>query len=242
MARYQQARATRGSQRWLQDLVNDCPKLLDEAIRRETSEISTPIRWVSPLADDGFKEYWDARFLDKLGVSLDCVPLGEFWPPRGGPHWDALGKTDGGQVILIEAKAHVSEAVSSCKAKSEKSRARIRKSLESVKAYVGAHSSADWMENFYQYGNRLAHLYLLRTLNEIPAFLVNLYFLNADEMASASTIVPKTVAEWEDEIAQQERFLGIPPQHALSRYAIHAFVDTRDIWRALEASPEWSSE
>ena len=90
------------------------------------------------------------------------------------------------------------------------------------------------MELFYQYGNRLAHLYLLRTLNGIPAFLVNLYFLNADEMLQYGNTVPKTVARWEDAIAKQEGFLGIPAKHALSRYSIHAFVDTRDISRALK--------
>ena len=227
MTKYPQERAHKGSQKWLQDLVNDCPELLDAAIRRETSEISAPIEWVSPLVDDGFAEYRDACFLDKLGVSLDCVPLDAFWPPKG-PQWDALGKTRGGQVILVEAKAHVKEMVSYCQA-GEKSRPLIGKSLERVKSYVGARPSADWMENFYQYGNRLAHLYLLRHLNGIPAFLVNLYFLNAVEMTSSSTIVPKTVAEWEDEIANQERCLGIPSQHALSQYMIRAFVDTRDI-------------
>ena len=228
MARYQQARATRGSQRWLQDLVNDCPELLDAAIRRETSEISTPIRWVSPLADDGFAEYRDAEFLDRLGVRLNDVPLDEFWPSRG-PQWDALGKTRDGQIILLEAKAHVEEMVGSPTRASPESRALIRESLKSVKRHVKSRSTARWPTSFYQYNNRLAHLYLLRTLNGIPAFLVNLHFLNADEMASASTVVPKTVDEWKSAITLQERFLGIRPKHALSRYAIHAFVDTRDI-------------
>ena len=241
MTTNQQARATRGSQRWLQDLINDCPKLLDAAIQRETSDISTPIEWVSPLADANFKEYRDAEFLEKLGVSLDCVPLGEFWPPNG-PHWDALGKTDDGQIILLEAKAYVEEMVSSpIGATGENSLALIRESLETVKSHVKSRSPADWSTAFYQYNNRLAHLYLLRTLNGIPAFLVNLHFLNADEMASERT-VPKTVDEWKSAITLQERFLGIRPKHALSRYAIHAFADTRDIRRALEASPEWSSE
>ena len=241
MARYQQARATRGSQRWLQDLVNDCPELLDAAIQRESNAISSPIRWVSPLADDGFKEYWDAGFLNRLDVSLDCVPLGEFWPPNG-PHWDALGKTRDGQIILLEAKAHVEEMVGTPTGASPQSLKLIRESLETVKSHVKSRSPADWSTAFYQYNNRLAHLYLLRTLNKVDAFLVNLHFLNADEMASERTVVPKTVDEWKAAITLQERFLGIRPKHALSRYMIHAFVDTRDISRALKSAPEWSSE
>ena len=180
------------------------------------------------MADDDFAEYRDGDFLDKLGVSLNDVPLNEFWPPRG-PQWDALGKTDGGQVILVEAKAHVEEMVSARAQASEESRALIRESLRSVKRHVKSRSPARWQTSFYQYNNRLAHLYLLRHLNGIDAFLVNLHFLNADEMASDRTVVPKTVDEWKAAITLQERFLGIRPGHELSRYAIHAFVDTRDI-------------
>ena len=228
MAKYWQGRAERGSQKWLQDLVNDCPELLDAAIRRETSEISAPIEWVSPLANDGFKEHRDTAFLNNLGVSLNDVPLNEFWP-RMGPQWDGLGKTDKGQVILLEAKAHVEEMVSSPTQASPKNLNLILKSLEKVKKHVRSHSDVDWSTAFYQYNNRLAHLYLLRHLNGIPAFLVNLHFLNADEMLQDGFTVPKTVDEWKAAITLQERFLGIHPKHALSRYAIHAFVDTRDI-------------
>ena len=223
-------------------MVDVCPQMLDAAIRRESEEISAPIRWVSPLADDNFREYRDGAFLDKLGVRLDCVPLNEFWRPNG-PCWDALGRTDNGQIILLEAKAHVGEMVGSPSQAGEKSLPLIRESLESVKSYVGTRSSrADWTTSFYQYANRLAHLYLLRTLNKVPAYLVNLYFLNADEMASTGTIVPKTIAEWQSAITLQERFLGIRARHPLSQYTIHAFADVNDIKRALKTSSEWSSE
>jgi len=241
MARHQQARATRGSQRWLQDLVNDCPELLDAAIRGESQEISTPIRWVSPMTDDDFAEYRDAEFLDRLGVNLNARPLNKFWPPRG-PQWDALGKTDGGQIILLEAKAHVEEMVGAPTGASPQSLKLIRASLEAVRQHVKSRSRADWTTAFYQYNNRLAHLYLLRTLNKIDAFLVNLHFLNADEMASDRTVVPNTVDEWKAAITLQERFLGIRPKHALSRYMIHAFVDAQEIRRALKNAPEWSLE
>ena len=239
MSRCPQGR-NRGSQKWLQAMVNDCPQLLDAAIGRESDEISAPIRWVSPLADDGFEEYRDGAFLARLGIRLDCVSLGEFWP-QNGPCWDALGRTEDGQVILLEAKAHVCEMVGSPSQAGEKSLPLIRESLESVKSYVGRRSSsADWTTSFYQYANRLAHLYLLRTLNKVPAYLVNLYFLNADEMASTGTIVPKTIAEWQSAITLQERFLGIRARHPLSKYAIHAFADVNDIKRALKTSSEWS--
>ena len=241
MARCPQGRASKGSQKWLQAMVDVCPQLLDAAIRRESEEISAPIQWVSPLANDNFREYRDGAFLDKLGVRLDYVPLNKFWRPNG-PCWDALGRTDDGQIILLEAKAHVGEIDNSPSKASEKSLPLIRESLESVKSYVGSRSHADWTTSFYQYANRLAHLYLLRTLNKVPAYLVNLYFLNADDMDYGRRFIPKTVAEWEDPITRQERTLGIPSQHPLSQYAIHAFADVNDIKRALKTSSEWSSE
>ena len=241
MTRYPQKRKDKGSQKWLQAAVNGCPDLLDAAIQRGTNEISGPIDWVSPLAGDEFAEYRDGAFLDVLGVRLGKVPLGEFWPP-GGPQWDALGKTDGGQIILLEAKAHVGEMDSSPSGAKWKSLALIRQSLDSVKSYVGADSGIDWTTTYYQHANRLAHLYLLRTLNEVPAFLVDLHFLNADDMDYGGNVVPKTVAKWENAISCQERDLGIPTQHALSRYAIRAFADVNEIRRALKTSSEWSSE
>ena len=222
-------------------MVDVCPQTLDAAIGRESDEISAPIRWVSPLADDNFREYRDGAFLKKLGVRLDCVPLNEFWRPNG-PCWDALGRTDDGQIILLEAKAHVGEMDSSPSQAGEKSLPLIRESIESVKSYVGSRSPADWTTTFYQHANRLAHLYLLRTLNGLPAFLVNLYFMNADDMDYGGRSVPKTIAEWEDPISCQDRTLGIPSQHPLSQYAIHAFADVNDIKQALKTSSEWSSE
>ena len=234
MAKCPEGRAVRGSQRWLQDLVNDCPNLLDAAIQRATDEISEPIRWVSPLAGDNFREYRDGAFLEKSGVSLDCVPLKKFWPRRG-PCWDALGRTDGGQIILLEAKAHIGEMDSSPSGAGEKSLPLIRESLESVKSYVGADSDIDWTTTQYQHANRLAHLYLLRTLNEIPAFLVDLHFLNADDMDYGKRVIPKTVEGWENAISCQERDLGIPSQHALSQYSVRAFADVNEIRQALGA-------
>ena len=90
---------------------------------------------------------------------------------------------------------------------------------------------------FYQYTNRLAHLYLIRELNQLPAFLVFLYFLNATEMAAKDTIVPSTIGEWKSAIVLQERLLGARPQHSLSRCIIHAFVDVHEIQQALPKQP-----
>ena len=38
-------------------------------------------------------------------------------------------------------------------------------------------STCDWSGTFYQYANRLAHLYLLHELNDVDAWLVFVYFV-----------------------------------------------------------------
>ena len=106
MGRIVQKRASRGSQRWLQELVEQRSSVLDDAIGLG------PLEWLSPLADDAFSEYRDQAFIDRLGVDLERRSLASFWP-HGGPVWDGLARTAGGASVLIEAKAHVHELTSS---------------------------------------------------------------------------------------------------------------------------------
>ena len=118
MSRFEQQQATKGSQKWLQILVNDRPDLL-AAHFRAAAKLPPPlnIEWLSPLASDGYAEYQDSDFLNRLGVTLPAnfLPTGralqDFWPERG-PVWDGLGKSGEGHLILIEAKAHISEIAS----------------------------------------------------------------------------------------------------------------------------------
>ena len=124
---------------------------------------------------------------------------------------------------MVEAKAHIPEVVSPPSGAGERSLTKIRSSLETTKQFLGSHSKADWSTCFYQYTNRLAHLYLLRELNNLPAYLLFLYFTNDDDMNG-----PKSEAEWEAAILLLELFLGTR-NHRLSEYVIHAFVDVRDI-------------
>src|SRR5687767_5898935 len=105
--------AAAGSQRWLQVAVNRSPNLLLDVLRPVLQLGSDEtIEWRSPLAADGFRVYRDTAALRQLGIgSLPKRQLAEFWPQRG-PVWDALGKTSDDRYIFVEAKAHVSEAVS----------------------------------------------------------------------------------------------------------------------------------
>ncbi len=218
-------RAERGSQFWLQTLVKDDPDALNEAILAEASDLSgQTIAWVSPLAAEDYREYQDQAFLAKLGLSPNRRPLEDFWP-KGGPVWDGLARTSGGkaEVLLVEAKSHIREAVSPPSRASAQSLAKIRTSLDETKKYLNGNPDADWAGTFYQVTNRLAHLYFLRVLNKIPAHLVFLYFVGDTEMNG-----PETVDEWRGAVKAIETYLGVE-RNKLSRFVHHVYFDVRSL-------------
>ena len=219
------AASNRGSRRWLQVLVNCRPGLLDEAICDRLADSPHDIDWRSPLLSDHYAEYRDQEFVDRLASSRHLTqpleprrPLADFWP-RFGPQWDGLAVTDKGQILLVEAKAHISEMVTApSQARGESAVRLIQESLGEIKSFLKSRAPADWSTSFYQYANRLAHLYWLRELNGLNAYLVNVFLLGDEEM-----IGPKTTEEWEAAIRLQEVFLGVR-QPATSGYALHPWV------------------
>jgi hypothetical protein len=60
-------------------------------------------------------------------------------------------------------------------------------------------------------------------LNDIPAYLVFVYFLNDQQMNG-----PATAAEWQGSIELLHAYLGIR-KNRLSDYIIDVFVDVREI-------------
>jgi hypothetical protein len=223
MGRLPQKQGHKGSQKWLQVLVNNSPEVLNAILREQVSLSGNErISWLSPVKDDDYAEYRDKSFLDRLGIILPNRQLTDFWPSRG-PVWDGLAKSDTGKIFLVEAKAHIPEAVSSGTGAGPESLKLIRKSLTETKKYLGSKSTNDWSSTFYQYTNRLAHLYLLRVLNDIPVYLVFVYFLNDREMNG-----PATAAEWQGAVELLHTYLGIRTNR-LSDYIIDVFVDVRDL-------------
>ena len=227
MPRAPQKQATRGSQKWLQLLVNQTPHLLDSAIAPHLSLSPTDkITWLSPLATDRYAEYRDDAFLKKLEPPVARVPLADFWPLPG-PQWDGLGRTSRGESLLIEAKAHIPELLSPPTRATGRSLTDIRDSLERVKRAIGSRTGADWTRTFYQYTNRLAHLYFLRTLNRVPAYLVFVYLLNDTDMCG-----PKTAEEWAGALRLVQAQLGIDEtrlETAFRGAVIEVFIDVADI-------------
>lgn len=216
--------AAKGSQRWLQIAVNHAPQALESPLRDSMRVgVEETFEWLSPRADDRYLEYRDECFLGRLGCSLSTRKLQEFWPTRG-PVWDGLARTSSGNLLLLEAKAHVQEIVSGGSRAQPGSKARILASLrETQEALAPRAKAVDWSNTFYQYANRLAHLYLLRELNGLPAHLVFVYFLNATDVNG-----PSDRAEWIGAIKVVEGYLGLG-RHRLSRYVHKIFVDVADL-------------
>jgi hypothetical protein len=213
MGRFPQRPALKGSQRWIQRLVNDAPDRLNQAIG------IGHIHWRSPVADDDFAEYRDGAFLARLNVSPERRPLSAFWP-TGGPQWDALGVAASGEAVLVEAKAHVNELYSPASAASESSLARIQLSLRECRRALGVRDEYDWSKQCYQYANRLAHAHWLEALNGVPVRLVFLYLIGDVDMNG-----PNTMEEWGAAIQTVHHMLGlvhVPP------FVVDAFIDVRE--------------
>ena len=225
MSRMQQRPAEKGSQKWLQLAVNTRQELLDALI---TPQLGTPIpsiEWLSPLQSDDYAEYRDQEFLSRLSLDLKRCSLDQFWP-KSGPQWDGLAKTSTDQILLIEAKAHIEEMRSlGSRASNPTSVKKIAHSLQKTQRFLGARRSVDWaISPYYQYANRLAHLYLLAELNGFDAYLVMIYCLNDAAMNG-----PQETREWEAAIQEQDAALGLPRVHQLSRRVIHVWLDIHDI-------------
>jgi hypothetical protein len=225
MSREAQSRAILGSMKWLQILVNDRPDLINrELVPALHLESPDELRWLSPLRSDEYAEYRDESALDLLGIGLHEHALKGFWPPTG-PRWDALAIARHGppKPVLVEAKSHLCELCSAaCGAKGESLRL-IEASLAATRTFLGSTTRTNWSKSYYQYANRLTHLYLLRELNHLDAYLVFIYFLNDEEVGG-----PRTINEWRTVIELAERSLGVCG-HQLSQFPPAVFIDVNDL-------------
>ena len=121
MSRIIQPKGIKGSLKWIQHVVNESPDSLNTPINNFiNNNQKQSIEWLSPKVDDDYAEYRDQTFLDLLGINLSKTELKDFWPSLG-PQWDALGKIGDKAYFIVEAKAHITEMISSSQAKSSKS-------------------------------------------------------------------------------------------------------------------------
>ena len=220
------SQALHGSQRWLQIAVNRSPEVLNSPIVEEFDlGPRDEIKWISPLESEDFAEYRDAEFLERLGVCLKRRSLNDFWPSSG-PRWDGLARISGPRFLLLEAKANIPEFDSTPTRATGASLEKINAALSETKKFLGVNLEANWSQCFYQYANRLAHLYLLRELNGLDAYLVFVYFLN-DRTVSAGD--PVSQEGWEAAITLVTKHLGIPNTRWTSENVKDVFIDVNKI-------------
>ena len=179
-----EGRAFKGSQLQTQVYVNRRPGELVDAIRQELPTLPDDfgLTWVSPLAERRYVEYQDAAFLQSLGLEAHTPSLADFWPARG-PVWDALAVVDARGdrpgVLLAEGKSYREELFGrGCQA-SEPSRSQIAAAIVRTQRWLGVDEEPErWMGRLYQTANRLAHLYWLREVVGVRAWLVHLLFVD----------------------------------------------------------------
>jgi hypothetical protein len=227
MSRIPHHKGNKGSLKWIQELINNHPKILNKNIADSLgSNHKLSIEWLSPRKDNDYAEYRDGAFLDLLGIKSTKTKLSDFWP-KGGPQWDALGRASAsGPYYLVEAKANIPELLSDCQAKAPASFDLIKNSLKETQKYLNCKSHIDWTKGFYQYANRIAHLYYLRCLNNADAYLVFVYFVND------TTHISTSKSEWEGAIRLQKQLMGLS-KHKLHKYIAEAFINIQEIKRLM---------
>ena len=229
----------KGSQRALIETVRDrsSKAVLEEKLREAFPKWEEcTFKWLSPIEDDGYKEYTGKRFWEMIYSSAGKTPLTEisgFWPLKG-CHWDGVvevlqkGRRVG--IILIEAKAHSSELRSTISARSETSIRIILDTLRKVKSELRVSEERDWTGQYYQSANRIAHVLHLNSrdiLKPITYALANLYFLNDKFAGEKCNEHFESEKEWTPFIKKEYDYLGITPEdHPLLKNHIkNIFID-----------------
>jgi hypothetical protein len=216
-----QEEGKRGSLKWIQRAVNDHPGVLARDLLPKLGGAKA-IDWRSPRREDDFAEYRDSAFLRLLGLEQWNDALSAFWPSRG-PQWDALGVSDAGDILLVEAKAHVAEMCSPQSKASPESWARIEAALtETVQAF-GATPRAPWSAVFYQLANRLAHLHFLRSRG-VPARLILVDFVGDTTVKG-----PSMATEWDAAYCVANHVMGIASDARMMRYVLHVSPNIADL-------------
>ena len=140
----------------------------------------------------------------------------KFWPPRGKQHnWDAIGRIlveDRWEWLLVEAKAHLGELKTSCKASKEGGRPKIRKALNQTKRDLGLQNCSDWLKGYYQHANRIAALNFMIQNKELGRLLF-VYFYGDK---SPGKRCPQDEDGWSTALAQQDAHLGLSNGHTLA--------------------------
>lgn len=207
---------------------------------------STDPTWISPLVTENYEECWNERFLERLDLLNDHLEsFREFWPfkpwvdgkvnPRGTPHWDALARVplmaDDSGVVMVEAKAHRGELVKpNDRSKADApSLGKIRTSFAAVRDFYEVDDAAPaWESRYYQFCNRLAHLWWMNVVARVETWLV--WLLVVDDPVWRDRM---TAPQWHEALQKIKREIGLPSQHRLEDKVVVVY---------LPAAPEATQE
>ncbi len=214
----------RGSKLQVQIYVNRRPGDLSQTVLAALPTLAERTRklcWTAPLEHERFAEPSDEQFLRAVGYGDLADQLSSFWPARG-PVWDALAVAvlPSGRpgIVLAEGKSYPGEFHGGgAQAVSDSSKQKISAALVATQRWLGVEEDADrWLGSLYQSANRYAHLYWLREVVGVEAWLAHILFLEDKTHRSASR------AEWESELPRIERKLGL--EGVTVPHAGHAFL------------------
>jgi hypothetical protein len=212
---------------------------LNQEIGKQT-RFKNDIKWFDYLVNNSKlsmdDEYNNIQFLkDRIDFALIESNWKNYWPQKGNTqNWDGIFYHND-EIVLIEAKAHITEMQQSCEAKEGSGKNKISESLSSTREYFGIQATNDWLKKYYQLANRLAFINFLDH-NYIKASLLNIYFINGyqkrviEKRGSKEQIIVKedksvlSKDQWQSEIDREYEYLGIENSSAKNRIE-SVFID-----------------
>jgi hypothetical protein len=171
----------------------------------------------APLRDD--RELLGFEFINDTQVQEKWK---SFWPQTGNAqNWDAVGKIhfdNHDEWLLVEAKGHVGEIKSNCGATNPTSKQKIISALKKARRAFGNQKKPieNWLENCYQYANRLTALYFLmkECVPSINARLLFIYFYGENRK---NIECPQNEQKWLQLIQDNNDRLGIDKSCELAK-------------------------
>lgn len=190
----------------------------------------------SPIEDTWCKEFKDKSFWDgKLDKDSNS-----FWNemgnpninrnswPKGGPSWDGIAvltdKNGEKNLLLFEAKAHKSELKNRCQAKKPDSIKVISDQLDKTKKSLGLDENVDWMNNYFQFANRLAFHNYLQNKN-IKVALICVYFANDPYWNKKKG--HKGKEQWKEAIETEKEYFGIDNAFLKKNHIYNLIIDLK---------------
>jgi len=205
---------------------------LNETVEKETG--GRVIEWLDFAFGREGKPDREWKGLDFLEPRSDIkTDWTRFWPQTGNPpNWDAVGRLESNsktEYLLVEAKAHVEELQSACSASESGGLGMIRRALETTITANGfATDVEDWLNPYYQYANRLAHLHFLLQ-HGVHARLIFIYFCGDNWGGKILTDgkqpnCPRNSEEWQPYLKEVYERLGLNGQSNLEKRVHSLFL------------------